>query len=616
MANKKRTWKFWVSRTLLALLLIGGVWLTNLIWFRPFNIRHFYNKVFVKIVLQSPETITQLGIPVLYDWTKDKLDDVSDARQWKNLQQFKEDYATLLSYNFDKQSPADQLNTKILRAYMKSGIDGEPFFYHGYPVNQLEGIQNGLPTLLSNNHKLKSKSDIKAYISRLEGFETEFDQLLEGLKIREQKGIIPPKFVISRVLVEMKGFVGKGVENNILFTNFRDKVAGIDGISEAGKSAYTKQVADIIQTSVFKAYQKLIDYHELLYTKGTTDDGVWKLPDGDAYYRYLLKVYTTTDISPEEVYQIGLKEVGRIEKEMWAFLKNEGYTDTTKTIGAIIQGLNKDERFLFPESDSGKVMVLADYQWILDEANKGLEPAFDIRPKASLKVERVPEFAEAGKEKGSYKRPAMDGSKGGVFMVNLRKVSEHPKYSMKTLAYHEGIPGHHFQIGIAMELKGLPVFRTVVPFTAYTEGWALYAEQLAYELGFYRNDPFGNLGRLQAEMWRACRLVVDAGIHYKKWTREEAIKYMVDLTGLSESEVITEVERYIVAPGQACSYKIGMIKILELRERAKQALGSKFDLREFHRVILENGAVPLDVLAENVEDYIRTIQSKMENQML
>jgi len=612
MPYRKRTWKFWLSGTLLTVLLIVGVWLINLVWFRPFNIKHFYDRTFVVFALQSPETVTQLGIPVIYDWTKDKLDDVSDVRLWKNYQQTKEAYATLLSYDFTGQTPANQLNTKILRAFMKTAVSGEAFFYHNYPVNQFQGIQSGLPNLLANHHKLKSKSDIEAYISRLEAFETKFSQVLEGLKIREQKGIIPPKFVIKRVLDEMKGFVGTGVDNNILFTNFKKKVAGIEGLSAAEKSAFTQQVADKIKNSVFKAYQLLIAYHETLYAKATTDDGVWKLPNGDAYYRHLLKANTTTDLSPEEVYQIGLKEVDRIEKEMRNTLKNEGYSDTAKTIGTIMQGLSREKRFLYPQNDTGKSMLLTEYKRIIEAANKQLGPAFDIRPKASLTVERVPEFKEIGEAKGHYSMLAMDGSKGGVFWANLRKVSEHPKYSMKTLAYHEGIPGHHFQIGIQSELKGLPVFRTVVPFTAYSEGWALYTEQLAYELGFYDNDPFGNLGRLQAEMWRSCRLVVDAGIHYKRWTREEAINYMIDHTGISRSEVVTEVERYIVMPGQACAYKIGMMKILDLRQRTKQALGSKFNLRVFHRVILENGAVRLDVLEELVQDYIRT-RLKMQN---
>lgn len=606
MSDKKRTWKFRGSVAVLALLLAGFTWLANLIWFRPFNIRNFYDKVFVKYALSSPELITRLGIPVLYNLTKDRLDDVSDARLRKDFQQRKKDYNTLLSYDLARQSAANQLNTKILGSYLKGEIDGEAFFYHGYPVNQFEGIQSSLPSLITSRHKLRNRSDINAYISRLEAFETKFDQVLEGLKIREQKGIIPPKFVIARVLDQMKGFIGEGAEKNILFTNFRDKTAGIEGLSETEKSKYNDRVARIIETSVFKAYGKLIDYHEMLYRKATDDDGVWKLPDGEAYYRYLLKLYTTTNISPEDVYEIGLKEVGRIEKEMWSILKNEGYSDTTRIIGDIIQGLSKEERFLFPENDSGKLMLMAEYQRIVDEMNNNLDRAFDIRPGASLTVERVPAFAENGAAKGTCMPPAMDGSKGGVFLVNLRKASEHPRYAMKTLACHEGIPGHHFQGSIQMELKGLPVFRTVVPFTAFSEGWALYAEQLAYEMGFYENDPFGNLGRLQAEMWRACRLVTDAGIHYKKWTRGEAIKYMADHTGLSESEIITEVERYIVMPGQACAYKIGMLKILELREKAKQELGAKFDLREFHRVVLENGDVPLDVLSEIVENYIKS----------
>ena len=614
MANKKRTWKFWVSRTLLILLAFGVFWLTNLIWFRPLDIRLFYGRTFVRLVLQSPETVTQLGIPVLYNWTKDEWDDVSDVHLWKSFLQTKEDYATLLSYDFARQSQENQLNTKILRTFLKNKVDGEVFFYHNYPVNQFGGIQSSLPSLLTSKHKLVSKSDIKGYIARLKGFEIKFDQVLEGLKIREQKGIIPPKFVIERVLDEMRDFVSKGVESNILFTNFKEKVAVIKDLSAEEKSDFTQQVAHAIQTSVFNAYQKLIDYHEMLYTKATTDDGVWKLPNGDAYYRYQLKVNTTTDLNPEDVYQIGLKEVERIEKEMQAILNNEGYNDMTKTIGGIIQKINMEKRFLFPESNKGKAMVLAEYQRIIDVANKELNMAFDIRPKASLTVERLPEFKEAGEAKGSYTSPAMDGSKGGVFFINLRKVSEHPKYSMKTLAYHEGIPGHHFQKGIQTELKGLPVFRKVVPFTAYTEGWALYAEQLAYELGFYKNDPWGNLGRLQAEMWRACRLVVDAGIHYKKWTREEAIKYMVNHTGMSESETITEVERYIVNPGQACAYKIGMMKILELRGRAKYAIGNKFDLQTFHRVILKDGSIPLDVLEENVANYINAQKKKLNSE--
>lgn len=605
MTITKRSWKFWVSRTLLLILLIGSVWLTNLIWFTPFSIRQFYDREFIKLALSSPETVTYLGIPILYDLTKDEWDDVSDAHQWSDFQRLKKSYATLQDYDFGSQSDANKLNTKILAWYLKSGLDREAFFYHDYPLNQMSGVQSAMPTLLVSNHKLKSKGDITAYIARLSGFETKFNQVLEGLKIREQKGIRPPKFVIKRVLDEMKGFISGGVTKNTLYTNFTEKIAKIDGLSTEEKASYSKQVADKIQTSVLGAYQKLIAFNEGLYAKATTDDGVWKLPNGDAYYRYQLRTNTTTDLRPEEVHQIGLREVNRIEKEMWAILTSEGYTDTTKSIGPIMQGLSKEERFLFPETPEGKNRVLAEYARIINVASNELDAAFDIRPKATISVERTPAFKEAGEARGRYNLPAMDGSKGGVFVANLRKVSEHPKYGMKTLAYHEGIPGHHFQLGIQTELKGLPIFRTIIPFTAYTEGWALYSEQLAYELGFYKNDPFGNLGRLQAEMFRAVRLVVDTGIHYKRWTREQAIDYMIANTGISDGEVTTEVERYIVWPGQACAYKIGMMKILALREKAKQELGPKFDLKQFHRVVLANGAVPMSILEENINTYIQ-----------
>jgi uncharacterized protein (DUF885 family) len=382
------------------------------------------------------------------------------------------------------------------------------------------------------------------------------------------------------------------------------KIDSLKNISAEDKESFKSQVEQELQNTVFPSYQKLIDYFEALRAKATKDDGVWKLPDGDNFYAKQLRDQTTSNMTPDQVHQLGLSEVARIKQEMWDVLSSEGYADTSKTIGEVIQGINKEERFLFPNNDDGRQMILAEYQRILDEISEGLDDAFDIRPKAGLEVRRVPEFKEVGSAGAYYNQPAMDGSRGGIFYANLRDVHETVKLGMKTLAYHEGIPGHHFQIAIQSELKGVPIFRTIGLFTAYVEGWALYTEQLAWELGFYDGDPFGNLGRLQAEMMRAVRLVVDTGIHSKKWTRDQAIEYMVANTGMTTSEVTTEIERYIVMPGQACAYKVGMIKILELREKAKNELGSKFDLRKFHNVVLKNGAVPLDILEELIDQYI------------
>lgn len=619
MAKFASPLKKYVLRTILVIFLIGAGWITNLIWFKPFNIRHFYDRVFLEFALESPELVTQLGIPVLYDLSKDELTDVSDKKQWESFNKTKKDLEMLRSYSRDRQSKANLLNTDILEWFLATNVDGEPYFYYDYPVNQMFGVQSNIPSFLENSHKIRNKSDVEAYISRLSKFDTKFSQVLEGLKIRQDKGIIPPRFVITRVLDEMKGFTGQSPDNeidiekkdrkdairdNILYVNLDTKLNEVDDISEEDKKDYLIRVEEEIRSTVFPAYQKLIDYFNGLYSMANDDDGVWKFLNGDAFYTYMLRQYTTTDLKPEEVHDIGISEVARLKKEMLDILKNQNYVDTTKTLGELIQALNKEERFLYSNDETGRKEALEEYNRIIDEINNNLDDAFDIRPKADLEVRRVPEFKQEGSAGAYYNGPAMDGSRGGIFYVNLRDMNEIVKFGMNTLVYHEAIPGHHFQIAIQHEIEGVPIFRNILPFTAYTEGWALYAERLAWELGFYEDNPFGNLGRLQAEMFRAVRLVVDTGIHFKKWTREEAIDYMVENTGMTTSEVTTEIERYIVMPGQACAYKIGMIKILELREKAKNELGEDFDLREFHNVVLKNGAVPLDILEQIVDDYI------------
>lgn len=614
-SKKKRGWKFYTGTTFLIIFAVVAIFLVNLIWFKPFSVRLFYDKIFLELALDNPELVTQLGIPVLYDRTKDQLGDASDEANWAQFNGIKKNLETLKSYDFESQSPENQLNTAILSYFLESQVEGEPFFYYNYPVNQLFGVQNDLPSFMESAHRIEDESDVQAYVTRLSLVEKKFDQVLEGLKIREEKGITPPTYIIDKVLNEMNGFVGRGndatleqqtqnVKDNILYDNLSRKIAEVTDLDDAQKENYLQQSEDIIRTSVFPAYGKFIAHFESLRAKSTLDAGVWKFPDGDAFYQYQLKQNTTTNYTPQQVHEIGLSEVARIKAEMQAILISQGYDVEGKELGEIIQALNKEERFLFPNDDAGRDMVIAEYNRILDEINANLDEAFDIRPKAGLEVKRVPAFKEEGSPGAYYNGPAMDGSRGGVFYANLRNVHESVKFGMKTLAYHEGMPGHHFQIAIQSELEGVPVFRTLGIFTAYVEGWALYSEQLAWELGFYENDPFGNLGRLQAEMFRAVRLVVDTGLHYKKWTREEAIDYMVANTGMTTSEVVTEIERYIVMPGQACAYKIGMIKILELREKAKTQLGDKFDLREFHNVVLKNGAVPLDILEQLIDKYI------------
>jgi uncharacterized protein (DUF885 family) len=317
-------------------------------------------------------------------------------------------------------------------------------------------------------------------------------------------------------------------------------------------------------------------------------------------------MHTTTNMTPQQVHELGLAEVARVSAEMDAILKAQGLSEGT--IGARVQQLARSPEQQYPNTPEGKKAMLAQYQAILDEVNKGLGSAFDIRPQLGVKVEQVPPSSEATAPGAYYMPGRFDGSRPGVFYANMRNPGDTPKFAMRTLAYHEGIPGHHFQVSIAQEMQDVPFFRRVLPFTAYQEGWALYAERLAYEMGFQKN-PLDNLGRLRDEMMRATRLVVDSGIHYKHWTREQAISYMMDNTGMAEGDVTAEVERYFVNPGQALAYKVGMLKILALREHAKQELGDKFDLKQFHNEVLSHGALPLSVLERVINDWIAKPQA-------
>lgn len=595
----------WIGLSLLAIILLGGVFASHE-WYaeKPFMMRAFLDRTMLKQAFNSPETLTSLGFLESIGITGHNAD-LDDDRPEKTDELFAEMKTvkqTLESYNDSDLDESQQLSKEIAMYLLDVILASEPYRYHNYPVNQLFGIQNGYPSFMDAQHQVNSVEDAENYISRLNKVKVKFTQNLEGLKLREEKGILPPRFVIDRVLEEMTEFVNKPVEENILYSSLQKKLSEAEGVSTEEKTRLLTSAKKEIIASVHPAYQLFIDYFEGVADKATTDDGLWKLPDGDKVYAQALKFFTTTDYTADYIHDTGLSEVDRIQLEILAILKGENY-DVSQGFTVAIEQLAAQEEFYYPDTKEGREQILVDYQTILDEINVGLDSAFRIRPEASMKVRRIPEFKEKTAPGAYYQQPSIDGSRPGMFFANLYDIKATPKYSMRTLAYHEGIPGHHFQIAIAMELEGMPLFRRMAPFTAYTEGWALYTERLAWDLGF-QDDPFDNIGRLQAELFRAVRLVVDTGIHHKRWTRQEAIDYMVANTGMAKSDVVSEIERYIVMPGQATSYKVGMMKMLELREKAKSGLGDKFDLRDFHDVILKNGAVPLDILARLVDQYI------------
>ena len=468
-------------------------------------------------------------------------------------------------------------------------------------------MYQGIISFMSDLHRIDDEDDALDYVTRLTHIGRVFDNTLIKVSKQRDNGAIPPDFIIIKILENLHNIRDPELKDNELVKDFNEKLSKLTELDENKKNSLKSFMNVTMEKHVQPAYDRMITYYEELLTQADSKAGVWKFAKGKEYYQYRIKSVTTTDYTAEYLHTLGLQEVDRIELQIKNILDEQGY-DTNKTVGELLNEMSKNPQFLYSDDDEGREQILKDYQVIIDEIDKEMDNTFGILPKGKVVVKRTPEYREKTAAGGSYSRPSKDGKKPGIFYANLYDITATPKFGMRTLAFHEAVPGHHFQLAIQNELQGLPMFRGFMSTTGFTEGWALYAERLAYELGF-QNDPFSDIGRLQAELLRGVRLVVDTGIHHKKWTREQAIKYMFETTGLAMSDVESEIERYIVWPGQALAYKVGMIKILELREKAKTELGDKFNIRTFHDVVLRNGAIPLNMLEQQVNAYINDIGS-------
>jgi uncharacterized protein (DUF885 family) len=601
----KRVLKWVLLYPLLLILVVGGGFFIHVWYFKPVTINLYYNRVFAQFALDNPELLSSMRLLDQYgiDFHADELADASLAAEERQREKLRKNYETFKSYDRSGYTGQELLSYDIWDFFFTNQLEGDKWRHHSFPVNQMFGVQSMLPNFMADQHIVEKERDARNYIARLNKFPVKFSQVLEGLRLREEKGILPPQFTVEKVLKQMRGFIEPQPAEHMLVTTLRTKLEKIDAaqLSADTRTALLDEAARAVEQSVYPAYRELIAYFETLQPKATSNDGVWRLPEGEAYYAYRVKSNTTTELGAEQIHQIGVAEVERIGAEMDRILREAGYTEGT--VGARVQQLSKAPEQLYPDTDAGREQVLKDYQAMIDEISAGLDPYFAVKPKAGVVVKRVPEFSEKTAPGAYYNAPSLDGKRPGTFYANLRNISEVAKFGMRTLAYHEGVPGHHFQIAIAQELKGLPIFRRMLPFTAYSEGWALYTERLAWEAGFQKN-PLDNLGRLQAEMFRAVRLVVDTGMHHKRWSREQAIQYMIEHTGMGDDEVTAEIERYLVNPGQALAYKVGMLKILELREKARTELGDKFDIREFHDQVLKNGSMPMSILERVIGEYI------------
>ena len=595
-----------MKKTLLIALLIAlplfSIFVINLVHFRPFFIDMFYEQVFVEFLLASPQSMTSLGLPGSR-FVNDELDDHTRDSEDASHERAKESLAALLKYDVGSMSAEQARSRKILIWFLNDIIEARQYRDHSYRISHNSGVQLNLTDFMINLHEVNDVSDLDDYVDRLNQFDRVFAEVMESLLIAEAQGIVQPTFMIDKILSDMTSFIRMPILENPLHLDFSQKLAGIVTLSEEERESYRSQFSRAMDNSVFPAYHLYVDHFTRLRAASNDDDGVWKLPEGGAYYQYRIKSHTTTDYTAEYLHELGLKEVNRIDLEMREILSSLGVETDSVTTAMKKFGVN--EQYLFEDSEEERQQILDGYTAIIEEISLGMSDAFNKLPVAPLEVRAVPAFREQTAAGGYYQGPPLDGSRPGRFFANLYDIKATKKFGMRTLAYHEGVPGHHFQIAIAQELEGLPTFRSVVPFTSFSEGWALYAERLAWELG-YQTDPLDNLGRLSAEKFRAVRLVVDTGIHHNRWTRERAIAYLSANTDMADSEVVSEIERYIADPGQALAYKVGMLKILELRDNARVALGEEFDLRKFHDVVLAHGPLPLTILGELVDEYIHS----------
>ncbi|WP_196890529.1 DUF885 domain-containing protein [Aureivirga marina] len=565
------------------------------------KLNNFFAKVTEERIKKSPMMQTRLGKKDDYD----KWDDISLKAKADEVELSK-NYLTWLkdSISVNALDKKSKLSYDLFKQRLENTIEDHKYELYHYPLNQMHGMQAEIPAFLINMHQVSDVSDLKAYIKRLGNMKPLFDQLIENLKASHEKGIKIPKFVFEKVIRDSKNVITgqpftDSKENSVLYEDFLKKLNSLD-LSEEDKKPLIK-VAKKNLEQVKVAYVNLIEFLNHEESTATTDDGAWKFPNGQEFYANALQRTTTTDLSAKEIHEIGLNEVKRIHGEMNVIKEKVGFKGSLQEF---FKFMKNDPQFYYPETKKGKEDYVTDATKIINTMKGRLDELFITKPKADLVTKPVEAFREKSAGKAFYQRGSMDGKRPGTYYANTYDMKSMPSYQMEALAYHEGIPGHHMQISIAQELDGIPMFRKLGGYTAYVEGWALYCENIPKELGFYK-DPYSDFGRLAMELWRACRLVVDTGIHEMKWTRQEGIDFYENNTPNSSADCIKMVDRHIVMPSQATAYKIGMLKIMELREKSKNQLGDKFDIREFHEVVLSNGPVPLNILEDLVDEYIQ-----------
>jgi uncharacterized protein (DUF885 family) len=465
-----------------------------------------------------------------------------------------------------------------------------------YVLSQIAGTYQSFPTFLDTQHPINNAADADAYLARLTGFSRLLDNDTARAQADAAAGVIPPDFILDKALAQLTTLRTAGPDSARLVTSLAERTK-----AKAIAGDWSARAAAIYTGQVQPALGRQIAAVRAMRARATSTAGITLLPGSQGYYAAALKNYTTSSLSPADVHRIGMEQVGQYQAEIDAILKTQGLT--TGSVGARLTALGTDPKRLWPDTDEGKASAIASLNEQVKAITPRLTEIFRDPPAVPLEIRRVPKEIEAGAPLGYYNQATLDGSRPAIYYLNLQHSSDWPRWQLPSVTYHEGVPGHHLQGSVAFTIKGLPLLRRLSWYSGYGEGWALYAEQLADELGMYRNDPLGRVGYLKSELWRACRMVVDSGLHSRGWTRDQGVRYLVDNAGLSEGAATNEVDRYCVWPGQAPSYKIGHTVINQLRDRARARLGQRFDIKDFHAVVLNSGAVPLDVLDRMVTAY-------------
>ncbi|MGB0907239.1 MAG: DUF885 domain-containing protein [Maricaulaceae bacterium] len=598
----------WIKKSLAGVAgvtVIGVAGVYTWFWGAPVGVNNYINKVSLQMATKSPELLTYIGAidNTPLDFHSGKLASYTKEEDKESLEGLIKARKKLDKYGPDGLEGQELLSWKITAWFFDDIIRQSQFEYSDYPINQISGVTVDMPQFLTDTHAIKHKKSAERYLSRLAEFSRVLDEVQLRVEGHRDNGVVAPDFILEGALKGMKSFIEGGAKENPLVTTLPERLKKAEGLSDEDKADIIKRTEEIVSQDIIPAYESMIALHESLLETANHDAGIWRIPDGDKIYAAALKSNTTTDMSADEIHDIGVSEVARIEAEMDIILQSQGITEGT--VSARVKALMQDPAHIFADTDEGRaemIKTLEDYNTkVMARAGE----FFKTLPPQKLEIKRVPVYSQDGAPGGYYSGPSLDGSRPGQFYINLKDPADNPRWTLPTLLYHEAAPGHHFQISRAQIIEDIPILRKMSPFTAYTEGWALYAERLAAtDMNMYADDPLGDLGRLQAEMFRAVRLVVDTGMHHKRWSREEAMAYMSEKTGMSDGEVTREIERYVVWPGQATAYKTGQLAILEMRARSEKQLGTAFDLREFNEMILENGAMPLGILGDVVDEWI------------